>query len=221
VILGAVLVPSPLLLLPGYVGASDPIAELRGAAQAAVAALVSTGRGEAGGRARSGPDEVVIVGGTDGYASSPEITAPEHSLSIRVGQLLLSEVGNDLPVTIQPIGYDAPADRAIALGVQLAARPGLTALLVVGDGSARHLPSGPGTLDERAAPFEEVVVDALREGDAATLRGIDTELADELMVAGRAAWQVLAGALPDAAGAVHWTGAPFGVAYHVASWSPR
>jgi hypothetical protein len=214
VIVGAVLVPNPLLLLPEYVGATDPIAELRAAAQAAVAALVS------GARAQSRPGEVVIVGPTDGYASSPQTSAPEHSLSIRVGQLLLSEVGNDVPVTIQPIAYDAPSDQAIALGVQLAARPGLTALVVVGDGSACHLPSGPGTLDERAAPFEEVVVDALREGDAATLRGIDVELADQLMVAGRAAWQVLAGALPDALGAVHWTGAPFGVAYHVASWRP-
>ena len=45
-------------------------------------------------------------------------------------------------------------------------------------------------------------------------------IADELMVAGRAPWQVLAGACPSARGEVLYDAAPYGVQYTVAYWEP-
>ena len=63
--------------------------------------------------------------------------------------------------------------------------------------------------------------DALRTADAKALQALDPKLADELGAAGRAPWQVLAGAM----GQGRWTAdaqllAPFGVAYHLAVLDP-
>jgi hypothetical protein len=48
-------------------------------------------------------------------------------------------------------------------------------------------------------------------------------LAAQLLVAGRAAWQVLAGAVADSPGRsrMHYSGDPFGVWYPVVSWLPE
>ena len=90
--------------------------------------------------------------------------------------------------------------------------------LVMGDGSARRTVSAPGHLDERAVPFDDAVERAVRDGDLAALAALDPDLARELMVTGRAAWQVLAGAWgPEIpATEVLYADAPFGVAYLVA-----
>ena len=91
-------------------------------------------------------------------------------------------------------------------------------MLVMGDGSARRTVSAPGHLDERAVPFDDAVERAVRDGDLAALAALDPGLAHELMVTGRPAWQVLAGAWgPEKpATEVLYVGAPFGVAYLVA-----
>ena len=109
------------------------------------------------------------------------------------------------------------------VGEELAGRlePG-TAVLVVGDGAATHTEKAPGYLDERAGAFDAEVTRALAEGDPAGLLALDAALATELQAVGRAPWQVLAGLA--AASAPRWDGevlysdAPYGVAYHVASW---
>jgi hypothetical protein len=96
------------------------------------------------------------------------------------------------------------------------------ALLVMGDGAACHGPKAPGYDDPRAEPYDRVVAEALRTADTAALLGLDPVLSEELLVAGRAPWQVVAGA---AAGA-RWRGdllydkAPYGVGYFVATWEP-
>ena len=69
----------------------------------------------------------------------------------------------------------------------------------MGDGSARRSASAPGYLDERAAPFDAAVEQAVRDGDLPALAALDPDLARDLLAAGRPAWQVLAGALPAAA----------------------
>jgi hypothetical protein len=95
-----------------------------------------------------------------------------------------------------------------------------TALLVIGDGAATHTEKAPGYLDERAGPFDDAVAAALAAANPAALAALDPVLAAELWVAGRATWQVLAGATRDGT----WTGEllhssrPFGVGYHVAVW---
>ena len=58
------------------------------------------------------------------------------------------------------------------------------------------------------------------------LLALDVALARDLLVAGRAAWQALAGAALDAPPAGGWHArltyddAPFGVGYFVAAWFP-
>jgi len=66
------------------------------------------------------------------------------------------------------------------------------------------------------------VLAQLAAGDAGRLLGLDAGLARELMVAGRASWQVLAGAAagwqPPAVVDLAFE-APYGVGYHTASWT--
>jgi hypothetical protein len=77
-------------------------------------------------------------------------------------------------------------------------------------------------LDPRAASFDDAVARALAEPDPGALLDLDPQLAAELLVAGLPAWQVLAGALRGGSwcGGLRYSAAPYGVAYHVASWSP-
>ncbi len=109
----------------------------------------------------------------------------------------------------------APAD-----GASLVADDDL-ALLVMGDGSARRSAAAPGYLDPRAARYDAVVATALRDADPAALLALDASLADELLVAGLAAWQVLAGAARGGTwrGDLTYDAAPYGVGYFVATWS--
>ena len=109
-----------------------------------------------------------------------------------------------------------------SLGARLAAGPDPVGLLVVGDGAATHTEKAPGHLDERAGPFDAAVADALRAADPAALAALDPVLAAQLWAAGRAPWQVLAGATTGTAwsGELLYSAAPFGVGYHVAVWTP-
>ena len=115
---------------------------------------------------------------------------------------------------------DATTDACAALGAELAEEP--VGLLVVGDGAAMHTAKAPGHLDERSGPFDDAVAAALRDADPAGLAALDPDLARELWAIGRAPWQVLAGAAAGRAwtGELLYTGAPFGVGYHVAVWVP-
>ena len=109
------------------------------------------------------------------------------------------------------------------LGADLAGGSARTALLAIGDGSARRGLRAPGHFDERAAAFDAEVERAMRAGDLTALLDLDPALARDLMATGRPAWQVLAGALEGTARLateVQYTGDPFGVAYLVATFRP-
>ena len=207
-IVAAAVCPHPLLMFRELGGASDPISEARAASLAAVAAVAAVA------------DEVVVVGGTDAYFSSPQVGVEPDPLSIRVGRRLLADAGALLPGDDVVIAWDADVAQAAALGASLGEDDVQTALLVMGDLSARRAPEGgPGTYDERAAGFDARVEDALATGDPAALAALDTVLGDQLMVAGRAALQVLSGVpAPDAA-EVTYAAAPYGVGYVVARWT--
>lgn len=152
---------------------------------------------------------------------------PGLPLPLGLGALLLDQAGYTGPRILQAVAATEPAAACVALGAGLAARPG-AALLAMGDGSARRSTSAPGYLDERAVPFDSGIEKAVRNGDLATLAGVDAALAQDLMATGRPAWQVLAGALgsgPDSTvrpeTEVLYAGDPFGVAYLVAVFTPR
>jgi len=95
-----------------------------------------------------------------------------------------------------------------------------TALLVIGDGAATHTEKAPGYLDERAGPFDDAVAAALAAADPAALAALDPAPAADLLAAGRAPWQVLAGATRDGTweGELLHSTRTFGVGYHVAVW---
>jgi hypothetical protein len=112
--------------------------------------------------------------------------------------------------------YGVAADAAFA--VADAAEP--WAMLVMGDGAACHGPKAPGYDDPRAGPYDRAVAEALRTVDVETLLGLDPVLSAELRVAGRAPWQVLAGAAAGAGWRAEllYDAAPYGVGYFVATW---
>jgi hypothetical protein len=167
---------------------------------AAFAPGVSTGGvasgGTASGRVASGR---VASGGTasDGAASDRGLLP----LPLGLGAMLLDEGGYRGPRRLIAVGQDEPTGTCAALGAELATGTARTALLVMGDGSARRSPKAPGHLDPRADPFDAHVERAVRAGRLGALLDLDEALARDLMATGRPAWQVLAGALPDGTGA--------------------
>ena len=90
----------------------------------------------------------------------------------------------------------------------------------MGDGSARHDLKAPGYFDDRAGPWDQGIHAAFETADVDVLAAIDGDLADDLLVAGRESWQVLAGAakgctFPDKSAQLQ---VPYGVGYHVVVW---
>jgi hypothetical protein len=103
----------------------------------------------------------------------------------------------------------------------LAARAARVALLVMGDGSARRAAGVPGAADPAAEGYDADAAAAFADADPGRLARLDRSLDGELMVAGRAAWQVLAGAADGSQmrGRLRFAAAPLGVGYLVASWT--
>jgi hypothetical protein len=229
VIAAAAICPCPPLLAAELTGQADVLPELREACAAAVADLLRAGADLV---AVVGPDERTADWPADGRldiaaygpalgttAARPAVPLP---LSLGIGALLLDQAGYRGPRALHAIAEPAPVAECLDLGRRLAAAAPRVALLAVGDGTARRSISAPGYLDERAAPFDEAVAEAVRDGDMAALASLDPSLAADLMAAGRPAWQVLAGALhgnrPETE--VRYSDAPLGVAYLVATLSP-
>jgi hypothetical protein len=202
----------------------------------------------AGCRRAARPDGPVI-GSFAGFGVPLRISLPEAPagswtdmspeplpLSLTVAAWLLRGIGLPVRMCGVPVTASSAACASWPLP-QPAARP--WALLVMGDGSACRGEKAPGYADPRAEAFDARVAIALAEADTEALMALDAGLAAELMCAGRAPWQVLAGAVskhgptpsehalpgltPDA-GAPRWRarlrydGAPYGVAYFVATW---
>ena len=140
-----------------------------------------------------------------------------------IGAYLLDQAGYHGERLIWSVSADEPVAGCRKLGADLAGGSARTALLAIGDGSARRGLRAPGHFDERAAAFDAEVERAVRAGDLTALLDLDPALARELMATGRPAWQVLAGALEGTAGLaaeVQYAGDPFGVAYLVATFRP-
>jgi hypothetical protein len=240
-IVRAALCPSPPLLAPGVTGRADVLPELREACEAAVAWLLA-----------AAPDAVTVIGPATVTATWPPDSVPDLSmhapalyrlarlaaagprvdplssalpLSLAVGAQLLDGAGYAGPRVLQSIAESASPDACRDLGRDLAADAPLSALLVMGDGTARRSAAAPGYLDERAEPFDTVVEQAVRDGDVPALAALDPDLARDLLAAGRPAWQVLAGALAATTAVrpstrILYSDAPFGVAYLVATLDP-
>jgi hypothetical protein len=207
-------------------GAAHELGPLRAACDAAVRRLAGSG-------ARS----LLVVGGdslTMDYSfpvrasfsrwglPEPPGEPPSLPLSLSVGAWLLNRAF--VPVTAVTRRFVTIAEAATeAECAELARRympDGPWALLAMGDGSARRGTGAPGYDDARAFPYDESVERALATADLEALRGLDPVLSAELMAAGRAPWQVLAAAAAGGTwrATMEYSGAPYGVAYFVASW---
>ena len=125
------------------------------------------------------------------------------------------------PVRLHATAFGAPTSTCLRLGAEIAARESRVALLVMADGPACLSPQAPGYFDARAEPYDADVTAALADADAGRLARLDPDVSADLLVAGRAAWQVLAGAAGDGSyrGRLHGAAAPYGVSYLVASWT--
>ncbi|MEU0967208.1 class III extradiol dioxygenase subunit B-like domain-containing protein [Streptomyces sp. NPDC005917] len=162
-----------------------------------------------------GVDVDVRLGG--GEAGERELPA-----SLAVGAWLLERTGwADAPIEGLGVGEPLEAERCVRTGREIAGRAPRVAMLVMGDASACRTLKAPGYLDERAAPFDAEAARALGTADIAAIKALNAELAYQLKAAGRAPWQVLAGAAEDAGldGALLYDEAPYGVCYLVATWS--
>jgi hypothetical protein len=215
----AAVCPHPPLLVPEIAaGAAAELDDLRAACRASVQVILGYR-----------PSAVLVVGSGSASRSYPAgatgslagfgmpFPAGELPLSLTIGAWLLGSFPGGYAVSPET----SPAEAA-AIGQELAASADRVGLLVMGDGSARRGLKAPGYLDERAEPFDLAVADALGKGDPDALLALDPDLADDLMVAGRAPWQVLAGAAAGAywRGELRYAHAPYGVAYFVATWEP-
>lgn len=238
-LIAAAVCPHPPLLVPGALGAAagNPPAALRAVADACAVAVHSLVTAE--------PDLIVVAGGGPddreyeaGAAGSLHefgvpVTVGEGEpvlpLSLTVGRWLLDQAlmapgvrgrGRLPDVFFQAVDQRAPAADCLKLGVLIAERAPQVALLAMGDASARRARDIEGAPDPEAQEYDDEVAEALAAADARWLGRLDPAHDSELMVAGRAAWQVLAGAASGRRlhGRLLCMAMPYGVTYLVASW---
>ncbi|WP_248960301.1 class III extradiol dioxygenase subunit B-like domain-containing protein [Sphaerisporangium perillae] len=147
---------------------------------------------------------------------------PVLPLSLTVGRWLADLAGAGPVSGYEAVPPDASSLICARLGAALAVRGRRVALLVMGDGSAKLTTNSPGYHDPRAQAYDEELARALGGADAPALAALDPAEAAELWVAGRAAFQVLAGAAAAEDrfhGELLYDDAPYGVGYLVARWS--
>jgi hypothetical protein len=230
-LIAAAVCPHPPMLVPELAGgAAAELDGLRAACDEAVRRMIA-----------AGPGPIVVVGG----AETTEVFGPEargdlrpYGLDLRTGG---APGGPSLPLSLtigawllhrsRDLDPDLVRYQAVAsgtspagcarLGAELAGAGRRVGLLVMGDGSACRTEKSPGYLDERAAPYDAEVARALGYADTDALAALDPGLSGELQVAGRTAWQVLAGAAGEGGFRAELLAdeAPYGVGYLVAGWS--
>ena len=231
-LVAAAVCPHPPLLVPqAAAGAAAEMDDVRAACDAAVRTLAASRPGlivVAGGAAPEEKDAEFGAGaagslagfGVDWVTGDGEPVLP---LSLTIGRWLLERGGLLGPrVLLRAVPFDAPTADCLAVGEELAQRARRVAMLVMGDGSARRGTKAPGYLDSRAQRYDADVAAALASADWAWLARLGPALSADLLAAGRAAWQVLAGAAAGGQfrGRLHGVAAPYGVGYFVASWKP-
>ncbi len=171
------MLPTPPLLVPQLATGHDPeLDDLRTACRDAVATVTAL------------PHELLVVVGADGgpratsfapWGAPVDVDVPEAlPLALLVGAGLTPGVLRSF-VAVAP---DLEPGECRALGAELAAAADRVALLVMGDGSARHSLRAPGYLDERAAPGTPACTRRSARSTSTALRGLDPALADELLV---------------------------------------
>jgi hypothetical protein len=238
-LIAAAVCPHPPLLVPEVTGANGPGADgpgadgpgagelrcLRAACREAVAVLLG-----------AAPELLVVVGGATHTSEYPPLAGgslrdfavpfvvgsdPVLPLSLTIGKWLLAgAVPGGPPAVWWGIASGAAPADCLNLGEKLVALAPRVALLALGDGPGRRARGVPGATDPGADRYDDQVTAALAAADPGALAALDPGRDEELFVAGRAAWQVLAGAASRGAftADLHYAAAPFEVSYYVATW---
>ncbi|GGY25816.1 class III extradiol dioxygenase subunit B-like domain-containing protein [Streptomyces djakartensis] len=236
-LVAAAVCPCPPLLVPAVAAGAAPELDAARAACSDAMGVIAAAR----------PGRLVVVGPMAGAGTEtfPEGTRGSFrgfgvDLDVRLGAAAGADAERRLPYSLAVaawllertqrsgvpveglgVGERLGPERCVRIGREVAARDERVALLVMGDASACRTLKAPGYLDERAAPFDRELARALGAADLPALNAMDTGLARELKVSGRAPWQVLAGAAEGAGlgGSLLYEDAPYGVGYIVAGWS--
>jgi len=228
----AAVCPHPPLLAPPVARqAAAELDDLRTACTAAVAAMME-----------SAPDVVICVGDGPALRTYDEHdggtlrgfgvdlhTGGERSedlpLPLTMGAWLLDRAAWSGPRRYFALPQETTPQECVEMGQKVAAADLRVGVLAMGDGSARRSTQAPGYLDDRAEPFDAAVARALAGADLDWLSDALAPVAcAELWVAGRPAWQFLAGAATQTphdstiAARMHYDAAPYGVGYLVAGW---
>ena len=243
----AAVLPHPPLLVPELAGAAAPeLDRLRAACREALAAVVAAadlavvvGDGPVwgvpepsapGSFAPYGADRQVTFPAALTQLDLPELPTPARlpdlPLSLAVAAQLLTGLdpaparlfAATVPTSLGP-GAAAAIGRALAAAGNGSVVGGPVGLVVMADLSACRTERAPGAFRAEAADFDASVAEVLRTGKAARLLDLDPALAADLLVAGRAPLQVLAGTFesePAVHGRVLYEDAPYGVGYLVA-----
>jgi hypothetical protein len=224
-VVAAAVCPHPPLLVPEIAsGAAHELDDLRAACLAAIDTLATASSILVVGSGADGAYDGA-AGGSFGAYGAPGVrigTGPTVlPLSLAIGGWLLDQSkAAPLPRTYRAVPAGTAPDECIHLGREIAAGNDSVGLLIMGDGSARRSEHSPVHLHPRAEIFDTTVANALQHSDLDVLEALDPDLAAELQAAGRAPWQVLAGALRGTAlaGDLRYAAAPYGVGYFVASF---
>ncbi|MFI6832881.1 class III extradiol dioxygenase subunit B-like domain-containing protein [Kribbella sp. NPDC050241] len=226
-VVAAAVCPHPPVIVPELAfGAAPELDSLRAACLAAIDvlaeadALVIVGSGPVTGRRYD-----ASAGGSFAAYGAPQVRVGDGEavlpLSLLVGAWLVGQSkAAGVRRTSISVADDSP-EVCLALGREIAESNDRIGLLVMGDGSARRSDHAPVHLHPRAEIFDATVAKALRTVDLDVLAALDPDLATVLQAAGRAPWQVLAGALTQTAltGNLTYDAAPYGVGYFVASFT--
>jgi hypothetical protein len=226
-VVAAAVCPHPPLLVPEVAsGAAPDLDDLRAACLTAIDQLSTASRVLVVGAAVARSTYPAGAGGSFGPYGAPGVRIgtgdPVLPLSLAVGGWLLEQTkAAQLPRAYVAVPVDATPAECRHLGQELAEGNDRIGLLVMGDGSARRSEHSPVHLHPRAEIFDTTVATALRGRDLDVLNALDPDLAAELQAAGRAPWQVLAGALTATTltGDLTYHAAPYGVGYFVASFT--
>ncbi|WP_405068447.1 class III extradiol dioxygenase subunit B-like domain-containing protein [Kribbella sp. NBC_01510] len=223
----AAVCPHPPLLVPEVAsGAAPDLDDLRAACLAAIDQLSTASSVLVVGAAAARATYPAAAGGSFGPYGAPGVRIgtgdPVLPLSLAVGGWLLEQTkAAQLPRAYLAVPMDATPAECRQLGQEIADGNDRIGLLVMGDGSARRSEHSPVHLHPRAEIFDTTVATALQHRDLDVLNALDPDLAVELQAAGRAPWQVLAGALTATTltGDLTYHAAPYGVGYFVASFT--
>ncbi|QDQ97635.1 hypothetical protein [Tomitella fengzijianii] len=172
------------------------------------------------------------AGGGEGHpcGACPDGARPSSmALPLLIAGWLRGQMPDDRcptrPVTGIRVGRAAAREACVesgrALRREIDARPGRTAVLVIGDGPSTLTAKAPGAFDSRARPLAEAVASAIAAGDAAALIRLEPQQCAQVGLDVRGALQVMAALVGDGQvevrhQSVQW---PLGVGYHTGLWS--